>query len=72
VLQLLAIYTEYLGPAAKLVFKQQLDAMSTTSRTLGRTQLDALVGRLTARIPVPQRQREFAASAREYLGRLLA
>jgi hypothetical protein len=68
--QLLAIYTDYLGPAAKLVFKQQLAAVGVTSRTLRRAQMDDFVARLTARIPVPQRQREFAAAVREYQERV--
>jgi hypothetical protein len=68
--QLLVIFTEYLGPAAKLVMKQQLEAMGATSRTLRRAQLDEFLARLTAKIPVPQRQREFAAATREYLGRV--
>ncbi len=63
--QLLVIYTDYLGPASKLVFKQQLATLGATSRTLRRSQLDNLLARLTARIPVPERQRQFAAAVRE-------
>jgi len=64
--QFLTIYTDFLGPAAKLVFKQELATLGATSRTLRRSQLSDLMMRLTARIPVPQRQREFTAAIRDY------
>ncbi|HTP30134.1 MAG TPA: hypothetical protein VMK12_31315 [Anaeromyxobacteraceae bacterium] len=68
---LLAIYTNYLGPAAKLVFKQQLAALGVTSRTLRRSQVDEFVALLAAKIPVAVRQREFGAAIREYRERTL-
>lgn len=64
--QFLTIYTDFLGPAAKLVFKQELATIGATSRTLRRAQLSDLLTRLAARIPVPERQREFAAAIRDY------
>jgi predicted regulator of Ras-like GTPase activity (Roadblock/LC7/MglB family) len=69
--QLLGIYRDFLGPAAKLVFKQQLAALGVTSRTLRRAQLADLVGRLATKIPVPQRQKEFMAAVRQFQQRVL-
>jgi predicted regulator of Ras-like GTPase activity (Roadblock/LC7/MglB family) len=69
--QLLAIYREFLGPAAKLVFKQQLGSLGVSSRTLRRAQVGDLVARLAAKIPVPQRQKEFVAAARKFQDRVL-
>jgi predicted regulator of Ras-like GTPase activity (Roadblock/LC7/MglB family) len=68
--QLLEIYREYLGPAAKAVFKQQLAALGVTSRTLRRGQLGDLVARLTSKIPVPQRQKEFTSAVRQFFDRV--
>lgn len=69
--QLLAIYREYLGPAAKMVFKQQLAALGVTSRTLRKPQLADLVARLASKIPVPQRQKEFTTAVRQFQDRVL-
>jgi hypothetical protein len=69
--RLLVIYTDYLGPAAKLVFKQQLAALAVTSRTLPRARVSELVTLLAARIPVQERRGEFAAAVREYRERML-
>ncbi|HEX2730599.1 MAG TPA: hypothetical protein VHM70_03305 [Polyangiaceae bacterium] len=69
--QLLSIYQEYLGPAAKAVLKQQLAALGVTSRTLRRTQFGDLVTRLTSKIPVPQRQREFNLAVQKFQERML-
>jgi len=68
--QLLTIYTEYLGPAAKPVLKQQLAALGVTSRTLRRGQLSDLVARLSAKIPVPARQQEFATAVQAFRQRI--
>jgi predicted regulator of Ras-like GTPase activity (Roadblock/LC7/MglB family) len=69
--QLLVIYREFLGPAAKVVFKQQLGTLGVTSRTLRRAQFGDLVARLTSKIPVVQRQKEFIAAARQFQDRVL-
>ena len=68
---LLVIYREYLGPAAKIVFKQQLEGLGVTSRTLRKAQLGDLLTRLSAKIPVAQRQKEFLAAARQLRERVL-
>jgi hypothetical protein len=68
--QLAIIYVDYLGPAANLVFKQELAALGVTSRTLRRAQLNDLLARLTTRIPVLGRQREFATAVRKHRERL--
>lgn len=69
--QLLSIYRDFLGPAAKLVFKQQLASLGVTSRTLRRPQVGDLVGRLASKIPAPQRQKEFIAAVRQFQHRIL-
>lgn len=69
--QLLSIYQEYLGPAAKAVLKQQLATLGVTSRTLRRGQFGDLVARMTSKIPVPQRQREFTAAVQKFKERML-
>jgi predicted regulator of Ras-like GTPase activity (Roadblock/LC7/MglB family) len=68
--QLLVIYTDYMGPAAKVVLKQQLATLGVTSRTLRRSQFADLVARLTATIPAAARQREFAGAVRQYQERV--
>ncbi|HET9956812.1 MAG TPA: hypothetical protein VFQ61_20090 [Polyangiaceae bacterium] len=68
--QLLVIYTDYLGPAARAVFKQQLAALGVTSRTLRRAQVNDLIARLVTKIPVAQRQKEFTAAARKHQDKL--
>jgi len=68
--QLLIIYTEYLGPAAKPIMKQQLAALGVTSRTLRRGQLSDLVARLSAKIPVSARQQEFARAVQAFRQRV--
>jgi predicted regulator of Ras-like GTPase activity (Roadblock/LC7/MglB family) len=69
--QLLSIYQEFLGPAAKAVMKQQLASLGVTSRTLRRGQFGDLVTRLNSKIPVPQRQREFMAQVQKFQERAL-
>ena len=68
---LLTLYTEYLGPAAKPVLQQQLAALGVTSRTLRRSQLSDLVSRLSAKIPEPQRQREFNDAVQAFRQRIM-
>lgn len=69
--QILLVYKEYLGPAAKMVFKTQLAALGVTSRTLRRSQFGDLMTRLTAKIPSPQRQREFADAVQKLQQRMM-
>jgi predicted regulator of Ras-like GTPase activity (Roadblock/LC7/MglB family) len=69
--QILGIYREFLGPAAKIVFKQQLATLGVTSRTLRRGQVGDFVARLAGRIPVAQRQQEFLAAVRKFQDRVL-
>jgi hypothetical protein len=63
ILQLLDVYRNYLGPAAKLVLKQQLAALGVTSRSLRVGQYGDFVTRLAQKIPSPERQREFIVQA---------
>jgi predicted regulator of Ras-like GTPase activity (Roadblock/LC7/MglB family) len=65
VLSLLEAYRNFLGPAAKLVFKQQLAAFGVTSRTLRAGQFGDFVIRLAQKIPSPERQREFVLNAQK-------
>ena len=69
--QLVVIYQEYMGPAAKAVVKQQLAALGVTSRTLRRSQFGDLTARLTSKIPVNERQREFMAAVQKFRERVL-
>lgn len=69
VLQILSIYKEFLGPAAKPVFKQQLASLGVTSRTLRRGQLTDFVNRLLSKIPVANRQQEFVSKVGEFRAR---
>jgi predicted regulator of Ras-like GTPase activity (Roadblock/LC7/MglB family) len=65
VMQLLELYKNFMGPAAKLVLKQQLAELGVTSRTLRSAQLGDFVARLAQKIPNSERQREFSAAARQ-------
>jgi len=69
--QLVTIYQEYMGPAAKAVVKQQLSALGVTSRTLRRAQFGDLVARLAGKIPTAERQREFGATVAAFRQRVL-
>jgi predicted regulator of Ras-like GTPase activity (Roadblock/LC7/MglB family) len=71
VVQLLEVYRNYLGPAAKLVLKQQLNLLGVNSYTLRRGQFGDFVTRLAQRIPSVERQQEFLAAARELAQRTL-
>jgi len=70
-LQLLEVYRNFLGPAAKLMLKQQLGLLGVTSHTLRRSQFGDFVTRLAQKIPSPERQREFVAAARDLAQRFL-
>jgi predicted regulator of Ras-like GTPase activity (Roadblock/LC7/MglB family) len=69
--QLVVLYQDYMGPAAKAVVKQQLVVLGVTSRTLRRGQLGDLVTRLGSKIPVPERQREFFAAVAKFRERVV-
>jgi len=71
IVQLLDVYRNYMGPAAKLVLKQQLSALGVTSYSLRRSQFGDFVTRLAQRIPSVDRQREFVTAARELAQRFL-
>ncbi len=65
--QLLTLYRDYLGPAAKMVLKQQLDELGVTSRTLRYSQFGDLLVRLSRKIPTEDRQQTFLHSAQKLL-----
>jgi len=69
--QLVTIYQEYMGPAAKAVVKQQLSALGVTSRSLRRSQFGDLVARLAAKIPSAERQRDFGDAVAAFRQRVL-
>jgi predicted regulator of Ras-like GTPase activity (Roadblock/LC7/MglB family) len=71
IVQLLEVYRNFMGPAAKLVLKQQLGALGVTSHTLRRSQFGDFVTRLAQKIPSVERQREFVTAARELAQRFL-
>lgn len=71
IVQLLEVYRNYLGPAAKVVLKQQLAQLGVTSHTLRRAQFGDFVTRLAQKIPSPERQREFVTASRDLAQRLL-
>lgn len=59
VLKLLETYRQYVGPAAKVMLKQELDGLGVSSRTLRKGQYRDFVARLARRIPSVDRQQEF-------------
>ena len=69
--RLLAVYTDFLGPAAKSVLKQQLAALGVTSRTLRQAQFADFLARLSSKIPSGDRQREFATAVQKLRERSL-
>jgi predicted regulator of Ras-like GTPase activity (Roadblock/LC7/MglB family) len=69
--QLVVIYQEFMGPAAKAVVKQQLAALGVTSRTLRRGQFGDLTARLASKIPVLERQRDFTNAVQKFRERVL-
>ncbi|MFT3927048.1 MAG: hypothetical protein QM778_31165 [Myxococcales bacterium] len=64
VVQMLGVYVNYTGPAAKVLFKQQLAALGVTARTLRHGQFNDFLTRLAAKIPNPERQQSFIEAAR--------
>lgn len=64
VLRLLTLFTEYMGPAAKTVLKQQLAALGVSSRTLRHAQFPVLVNRLAGKLPSGPRQTQFLEAVR--------
>jgi hypothetical protein len=70
--QLLVVYKDYLGPAAKPVMKQQLAGLGVTSHTLRKIQFSDLVTRLASKIPVAQRQQEFLNAVADLRRRALS
>jgi predicted regulator of Ras-like GTPase activity (Roadblock/LC7/MglB family) len=69
VLELLELYKNFLGPAAKSVLKQQLAGLGVTSRTLRSGQFGDFLVRLAQKIPSTERQREFLTVARQLQSR---
>lgn len=59
VLRALDVYRQYVGPAAKVMLKQELDGLGVTSRTLRKGQFRDFVARLARRIPSAERQQQF-------------
>jgi predicted regulator of Ras-like GTPase activity (Roadblock/LC7/MglB family) len=68
---LVGLYAEYLGPAAKPVFKQQLSELGATVRSLRQAQLTAFVAQLTKFIPRPEQKQAFSEAVRAYRERAL-
>ena len=69
--RLLAVYTDFLGPAAKPVLKQQLAALGVTSRTLRHSQFSDFLAKLNSKIPTAERQREFLLAVQKLRERSL-
>jgi hypothetical protein len=59
VLKLLDVYRQFVGPAAKVMLKQELEGLGVSSRTLRKGQLRDFVTRLARRIPSVDRQQQF-------------
>ena len=57
--KLLLAYTEFAGPAARLVLKDELSNLGYSSSTLPREHLGALVDGLTARLQTPSDRERF-------------
>lgn len=64
VIELLRAYTLAIGPAAKVLLKQQLAELGVSSRTLRIGQMHDLVMRLATKIPTAERQQEFVDAVR--------
>ncbi|MEL6184422.1 MAG: hypothetical protein AAFU79_07350 [Myxococcota bacterium] len=62
--QILIAFTEFAGPAAKMVLKQQLRELGYGSSSLPRGQLEIFLDRLTLRLPTPSQREKFRASLR--------
>lgn len=59
VLQVLDVYRQFVGPAAKVMLKQELEGLGVTSRSLRQGQFRDFVARLARRIPSADRQQQF-------------
>jgi len=69
--ELLNVFTEYFGPAARLVFKQHLAALGVTAQTLPRNELGMFLLELAKTIPSAHQQQEFMAKVQAYRTRSL-
>jgi predicted regulator of Ras-like GTPase activity (Roadblock/LC7/MglB family) len=63
ILLILDVYRQSMGPAAKVVFKQELESLGVTSRTLRQEQLGDFLKRLARHIPGLERQQQFIHAA---------
>jgi hypothetical protein len=59
VLQVLDVYRQFVGPAAKVMLKQELEGLGVTSRSLRQGQFRDFLARLARRIPSVERQQQF-------------
>lgn len=59
VLQVLDVYRQFVGPAAKVMLKQELEGLGVTSRSLRQGQFRDFLTRLARRIPSADRQQQF-------------
>lgn len=59
VLQVLDVYRQFVGPAAKVMLKQELEGLGVTSRSLRQGQFRDFIARLARRIPSTERQQQF-------------
>lgn len=62
ILQVLEVYRQFVGPAAKLMLKQELESLGVTSRSLRQGQFRDFIARLARRIPNVERQQQFLQS----------
>ena len=60
--QILTAFTEFAGPAAKMVLKQELRGLGYGSSSLPREQYEALLDRLSGRLPTPSQRGKFRKS----------
>lgn len=67
VIALLRAYALAIGPAAKVLLRQQLAELGVSSRTLRQSQAQDLIMRLAVKIPAPAQQQEFVDAARAIL-----
>jgi hypothetical protein len=63
ILLILEVYRQFMGPAAKVVFKQELESLGVTSRTLRQEQLTDFLKRLARHLPGLERQQQFIHAA---------
>ena len=60
--RVIAAFTEFAGPAARLVVKQELKALGATAQTMTRPQFDQLIQRLSARLATDEQRNAFSAN----------